>query len=123
MRGIAGFSWSTRTDRQAVSPRITQVYRELTTVRNLSCRTCVRPTIEGFHPVNMTPDIFEQIVAMFRDVRPERLVLLGFGEPLCHPRIRSILIRLRALKTRIVLMTNGSFLDDSMTCLLTARYR
>ncbi len=118
-RHAVTFSWMYRDDTQKVSEAITQVYLELTTVCNLSCRSCVRFSIDGFKTVHMETALFEKIIAQLRSLDSlKRIVLLGFGEALCHPEISAMLTRLRTLTAEIVLVTNASFLSEELTDLL-----
>ncbi len=109
------FSWMYRDDRQDVSGEIRQVYLEVTTACNLSCRSCVRFSIENFHAAPMEMSLFSKILEELRHIETlERIVLLGFGEALCHPSIADILRGLRTIKTEIVLVTNASFLSEEL---------
>jgi len=112
---VKHFTWIERSDRQAVSGEITQVYLELSTHCNLSCRTCVRQSIEKFRQRHFTMQMMRRLLPMLKDLhRLERIVLLGFGEALCNPHFQDILKSLRTLETRIVLVSNAFFITEEM---------
>jgi MoaA/NifB/PqqE/SkfB family radical SAM enzyme len=104
-----------RSERQRVSPAITQVFLELSTHRNLRCRPCVRNSIVDFRKTHFRPSLLGRILPQLRELRLERIVLLGFGETLSHPRISTILTVLKSLETKIVLVTNASCLSEEMS--------
>ncbi len=97
---------------QHVAENITQVYLELSTYCNLSCRGCMRRSIDNFKPAHMDPDKAAAITDRMKSIESlERIVLLGFGEALCNPDFLPILSSLRGLGKRLVLVTNGLLLD------------
>ena len=104
-----------RSEKQRVSPRIRQVYLEITTHCNLSCRSCVRQSIAGFRKCHFTPQLMKRLMPMLERANPERIVLLGFGEALCSPHIKEHLAALRGLDTKLVLVSNASFLSEEMS--------
>ncbi|HPI22108.1 MAG TPA: SPASM domain-containing protein [Spirochaetota bacterium] len=107
------FSWTIRTERQRVSPDITQVYLELTSFCNLACTTCARHSIAGFKPRHLSPSLFGKVIAALGELpRLERVVLLGFGEALCHPRAHELLSALRDAAPSVVLVSNALLLDE-----------
>jgi len=55
---------------------------------------------------------------MLETLNPERIVLLGFGEALCNPNIKEYLEELKKLGTRLVLVSNASFLTEDMSSYL-----
>ncbi len=111
----------TRTERQDVSGEIRQVYLELSTRCNLACKTCVRHPILTFKPEHMTLKTLKRLLPMLEELESlERIVLLGFGEALCHPKIREMLTLLRRVNTRLLLVTNATFLTDAMNDLLVS---
>ena len=113
------FSWTLRNEQQQVSPDIQQVYLELSTFCNLSCRTCVRNSIVDFQPSYMSQENIKKILPMLSALgKLERIVLLGYGEALCNPAVKEILTLLRELQTRIVLVTNATFLTEEMSAYL-----
>lgn len=105
-------------ERQFVSPRINQVYLELSTHCNLSCRGCARNSIVDFKKSHVTPAMMERILPMLKKACPERIVLLGFGEALCNPHIKNLLASLRRMRAELVLVTNATFLTEEMSSFL-----
>ncbi len=105
------FAWMTRTERQHVSPAVRQAYLELSTHCNFSCVTCARNSMTDLVREHMSAKVFSRTLRSLRDIQGlERVVLLGYGEALCHPRIEEMLIALRGLRVRLVLVTNGRLL-------------
>src|SRR5450756_379245 len=49
-----------------------------------------------------------------------RLLLIGEGEPLLHPRIIDIISAAKAAGLEVFLVTNGTLLDEKMACALVA---
>ena len=114
------FGWMYRDDSQEVSEEIRQVYLELTTECNFSCRTCVRFSIDGFRAAPMDMKLFASIMSdLKKQSSLERVVLLGFGEALCHPRIKDILTELGTLPAEVLLVTNASLLTEELTSLIS----
>jgi Fe-coproporphyrin III synthase len=110
------FSWFLRNEKQEVSPEITQVYLELSTFCNLSCRTCIRSSIIDLKPSHLPLELVKKIVPMLSRLKNlRRIVLLGFGEALCNPDIKKILICLRKLGAEITLVTNAIYLTEEMS--------
>ena len=96
MTDNSDFNLVFRFEKQSVSTRITQVYIELSTHCNLSCRSCVRNSIVDFKKIHFSPALMQKLVPMLKKLQLERIVLLGFGEALCNPDIKSLLKSLRA---------------------------
>lgn len=111
----------TRTERQYVSPVIRQAYLELSTHCNFSCVTCARNSMTDLVREHMSAKIFSRALRSLRDIKNlERVVLLGYGEALCHPRIVEMLSALRGLGVRLVLVTNGRLLSREIIALLVS---
>ena len=107
-------------EKQAVSPRFRQVYIELSTHCNLSCRSCIRQSIIDFKKTHFSPGLMQTLLPMLEAANLDRIVLLGFGEALCNPHIKEILTKLRGNDARIVLVSNASFLTDDMVSFLVS---
>ncbi len=105
---------------QMVSSRITQVYIEMSTHCNLSCRSCIRNSIVDFRKGHFTPALMRKLIPMLETIKPDRIVLLGFGEALCNPHIKENLKSLRKLDTTIVLVSNASYLTGEMSSFLVS---
>jgi antitoxin component of MazEF toxin-antitoxin module len=89
-----------------------RVYVELTNRCNLNCSTCMRNVwdVEYGH---MSMDLFEQILASL-DKAPEKPELFfgGYGEPLSHPKVLSMIERAKDRGYRVSLITNGILLTE-----------
>jgi len=78
----------------------------------------VRNSIIDFKKTNYSPAMMRKILPMLKNLKLDRIVLLGFGEALCNPHAKSLLSSLRSLDTKIYLVTNAAFLSDSMSAFL-----
>ncbi len=92
-----------------------RVYVEVTNKCNLTCSTCMRNVwdVEYGHMSDVT---FERILSgleAFPD-KPE-LFLGGYGEPLSHPDILSMIAQAKERGHRVSLITNGILLNESVT--------
>ncbi|MCD6105765.1 MAG: radical SAM protein [Thermoplasmata archaeon] len=76
---------------------------EISSSCNLNCLYCPRRNASGLERF-MPLGVLERVV---RAVEPERVVLIGLGEPTMHPRFREVLEVLR--DSQVVLQTNGTF--------------
>ncbi len=98
--------------KQRVAEEVSQLYLELSTHCNLSCRTCVRRSIEDFSHIHLSDLLLNKLLqSVNRLPGLKRIVLLGFGEALCHPRCAEILTVLGGTGRRLVLVTNGHLLN------------
>lgn len=93
---------------------LARVYVEPTNACNLDCRTCVRHVWD--EPLGtMQPDVFGQVLEGVRATEPRPEVFFGgFGEPLGHPEILSMVDAAHEAGARTELITNGVLLDDGM---------
>ncbi len=89
---------------------VRKLYLEPTSRCNLHCRTCIRNVwsdTEG----DMDQPTFGRLVASMADLPTlERVVLTGFGEPLAHPNILSMIESLRGLDVAVTVGSNGILL-------------
>ena len=91
---------------------LARIYVEPTNRCNLSCRTCVRNAWDapsGFMPREVFGALLDGLRAF-----PTRPLLFfgGFGEPLAHPEILSMLASAREAGTAVELITNGILLGE-----------
>ncbi len=91
---------------------LNRLYIEPTNRCNLSCITCMRNIWD--EPLgNMTPAVFERILADLSTFSPPPTVFFGgIGEPLFHPDITEMVGRVKALAGRVELITNGMLLTE-----------
>ena len=91
-----------------------RVYVELTNRCNLNCSTCMRNVWDVEYGY-MSMDLFERILTNLDRV-PEKPELFfgGYGEPLSHPKVLSMLERAKGRGYRVSLITNGILLAESI---------
>lgn len=112
--------FSKKSEIQMVSEDITQVYIELSTYCNLSCRTCVRNSIRDFKHRHFTRNMMNRLMPSLKEIPSlRRIIILGFGEALCNPDIHYLLRTLNGTGVRIVLVTNAHLLTEEMSEFIT----
>jgi MoaA/NifB/PqqE/SkfB family radical SAM enzyme len=94
---------------------LARIYIEPTSLCNLECRTCIRNS--WAEPMGrMTDRTFEAITQGIQALTPAPTVFFGgFGEPLSHPRIVEMVATVKALGSRVELITNGTLLGSAMS--------
>jgi len=109
----------TRIRKNPVSAHPTQLYLELSTHCNLSCRTCVRNSVIDFQPAHFCVELMEPLLDGIAALPTlERIVLLGYGEALCNPHFPDILTRLGRTGIPLSLVTNGQLITPDIMDLL-----
>jgi MoaA/NifB/PqqE/SkfB family radical SAM enzyme/ribulose-5-phosphate 4-epimerase/fuculose-1-phosphate aldolase len=101
-------------DVQPVEEHLTKVYLEVTTRCNFSCTMCLRKT--GAVPMNMDMPLgrLKKLASQLAAIGTVReVILLGYGEMLCHPRALEVLRILKAKGFRVTLVTNGQLLNPA----------
>lgn len=95
-----------------VSKQPTQLYLELSTCCTLRCRTCPRNAAIEFHPDHFPVRLLDQLLDSISQLTTlQRIVLLGYGEALCHPDFSLILKRLAATAIPVILITNAQLVS------------
>ncbi len=97
-----------------------KVYVEVTNRCNLDCRTCIR---NGWsEPLGeMDEPTFSSILDGLRAFSTPPMVFFGgFGEPLAHPDIVTMVARAKGLGGRVELITNGTLLTPEISARLIA---
>lgn len=93
---------------------LARVYVEPTNACTLACATCVRnvwSAQSGF----MAEETFDAILRGLASFpRPPDIFFGGFGEPLAHPRILSMIEAARRAGSTVELITNGILLTDAV---------
>ncbi len=92
--------------------QLTKVYIEPTVACNLDCITCFRNAWD--QPLGrMSEESFEHILAGLKAMQPIPHVYFGgIGEPLFHPRTVDWIRQIKALGTKVELITNGTILNE-----------
>jgi MoaA/NifB/PqqE/SkfB family radical SAM enzyme len=93
---------------------LAKVYLEPSSRCNLSCRTCIRQTWSEPQG-DMAPEVFAKLVEDLRRFPHLGSVMLGgFGEPMLHPDILSMVAGLKVLRVEVEMVSNGTLLDERM---------
>jgi radical SAM protein with 4Fe4S-binding SPASM domain len=90
-------------------PEVAQI--EVTNVCNFDCPMCQRKHL-GVELEHMDYDLFKNVVDRLNGVKS--VILCGWGEPLCHPRIIDMIRYVKARGLKASLTSNGSLLDEDM---------
>lgn len=93
---------------------LARVYIEVTNTCNLDCRTCMRNVWD--EPLgSMDEATFRRIEAGVRSFSPPPLVFFGgFGEPLSHPNIISMIRRMKDTGASVECITNATLLNKQV---------
>jgi MoaA/NifB/PqqE/SkfB family radical SAM enzyme len=94
--------------------QLAKIYVEPTNRCNLACSTCIRHAWAE-PSMHMEYAIFEKVLsAVDRLSDPPTIFFGGFGEPLFHPDIVSMVTDAKQKKCRVELITNGVLLEENM---------
>jgi len=93
---------------------LNRLYVEPTNDCPFACTTCMRHTWR--EPLGqMTENVFDRIAAGLKEIDPMPSVFFGgFGEPLSHPGMLSMIQRVKSLGVRVELITNGLLLNKEL---------
>lgn len=95
--------------------KIARVNIELTNRCNLGCSTCMRHVWDEDLGV-MDLQLFGQIISGLADCDPLPLLFLGgFGEPLSHPNILTMVSKAKEKRFSVGVITNGVLLDKDIS--------
>ncbi len=91
-----------------------RVYIEPTNMCNLTCRTCMRNDWD--EPMGrMDEETFQRILTGIQSFPVLPTIFFGgYGEPLHHPRILSMLRQAKALGARVEMISNGILLREKV---------
>ncbi|MCK5794161.1 MAG: radical SAM protein [Anaerolineales bacterium] len=78
---------------------------------NLKCTTCPRNSTEG-DQFDMTPETFSRICGKMKYARS--VDLTGWGEPLLHPNITSMIRKAKEKGLDVSMTSNGTLLSEKM---------
>ena len=94
--------------------QLAKVYVEPTSRCNLTCRTCMRNAWDEPQG-DMSPETWQRVLESLGALSTRPAVFLGgFGEPLAHPQILSMLEQVKPLAGRLELITNGMLLNKEL---------
>ncbi len=93
---------------------LARVYVEPTNACNLACATCVR-NVWSVESGFMSEETFDSVLrGLAAFSRPPAVFFGGFGEPLAHPRILSMIEAARRAGSTVEMITNGILLGDEV---------
>lgn len=96
-----------------------RVYIEVTNKCNLNCATCMRNVWDVKYGL-MANETFERILSGLQACSPKPDIFFGgYGEPLSHPRILTMIEQAKAQGHHVSLITNGILLDQETAHHLT----
>jgi MoaA/NifB/PqqE/SkfB family radical SAM enzyme len=104
-------------DRLIIHPNIhslARVYIEPTSVCNLTCQTCIRNTWTeplGYMEIGTFYRIVEQLKKF---PHLQSIMFGGFGEPMAHKEILSMIRSVKSLGVKAEMVTNGTLLDEKI---------
>ena len=95
--------------------RLAKLYIEPTNQCNLDCRTCMHNTWD--EPMGKMSDaVFARIIEGLGDFSPPPAIFFGgFGEPLSHPEIVSMVAQSKELGSLVELITNATLLTPELS--------
>lgn len=106
---------SSRYEVQPVEQHFTKIYLEVTTRCNFNCTTCLRKTGAVPKDQDMSLAQINDLISQLHQTRTcKEIVLLGYGEALCHPHAIEIIETLKAAGFRVTLVTNGQLLSSTV---------
>lgn len=92
-----------------------KIYIEPTNKCNLSCKTCMRNMWDE-ELGQMESSTFDKIVDSLKSMPLPPSIMLGcLGEPLMHPDIINMITRMKALDSKVELITNGTLLSKELS--------
>ncbi|MCL4299833.1 MAG: SPASM domain-containing protein [Anaerolineae bacterium] len=94
---------------------LAKLYLEPSGRCNLDCVTCMRNVWLAPDEI-MAETTFNQIMAGLPEFSPPPLVFFGgIGEPLMHPQLPDMIAQVKALGSRVELITNGTLLTERLS--------
>ncbi|MBS7251763.1 MAG: radical SAM protein [Candidatus Freyarchaeota archaeon] len=88
-------------------PSLRTILVHITTNCNLDCVHCY---VDKSQRLEMEPSVFYNVVKQFDQLQGLKILVSG-GEPLAHPKFFEMMRRIRGVKIRKVLLTNGVLLE------------
>jgi MoaA/NifB/PqqE/SkfB family radical SAM enzyme len=100
---------------QPVERHLSKIYLEVTTRCNFNCTACLRKTGTVPSDQDMTLEQVTNLAEQLQQTRTcEEIVLLGYGEMLCHPQAIETIELLKSTGFRVTLVTNGQLLRSKV---------
>jgi len=96
---------------QSPIPSLRYLLVHTTTRCNLKCKHCYLGNSTG---EDLDFDLFKRVVNEFEQMGGLKIMLSG-GEPLLHPLIWEFLEYLRSTSLRVVMLSNGTLVDEEIT--------
>lgn len=84
---------------------------EVSSECNMNCLHCFRRAAQDLKPQHMDLNTFEELVREALEIGAKKIVFSGWGEPLAHPRIDSMVKMCKELELSVALNTNGTLLN------------
>lgn len=110
------YLWPSENGLVLKSPRIDvqHVYIEVTSLCNINCITCMR-NVWSDEAGHMDMEIFQTIIQQLGELpHLQSVTLAGFGEPLYHPEILSMVQAIKGLGVELTISTNGTLLNPDL---------
>jgi MoaA/NifB/PqqE/SkfB family radical SAM enzyme len=96
-----------------------RVYVEVTNRCNLNCKTCMRNVWDVEYGL-MADDTFNRVLSGLQTSSPKPDIFFGgYGEPLSHPHILTMIEQAKARGHHVSLITNGILLTEKVARRLT----
>ncbi len=89
-------------------PSLRTILVHITTYCNLNCVHCY---VDKSQRLEMEPEIFYDLIKQFDELQGLKILISG-GEPLTHSKFFEMMERIKKVKIRKVLLTNGVLLND-----------
>lgn len=86
---------------------------ELTNYCNLKCPYCTSPLGQRARGY-MSDEVFNRIIEDLKEIKPNRIQLIGNGESTIHPKFSEMITRLAKTKCYISVVTNGQWISDKV---------
>lgn len=115
LAGLAPFTAGT--DQSEASPGVHELFLHLTTRCNLTCRHCYYLKTPRRPSEDLSLSAIEDLIDTLRNHGLRKVTLSG-GEPLLHPRFRQVLQLIHQAGLAIMVLTNGTQVDEDFAKLL-----
>lgn len=94
---------------------LNRIIVEVTNHCNLNCSMCIRTTWSS-ETGHMSREVFERLLDDIQEFsKPPEVFFGGYGEPLSHPDIIDMIIKVKILGVRAGLVSNGTLLSPTIS--------